>query len=98
MLCAIDPMARAELEAQDLAAFELLAQVLHDLRSTTPGPATPACATSCRSTPDLVKVDMALTRGADQDLARRTLLSALATFAAASAAAWSPKGWRPRPS
>ena len=31
--------------------------------------------------PDLVKVDMALTRGADQDLARRTLLSALATFA-----------------
>lgn len=31
--------------------------------------------------PDLVKVDMALTRGADRDLARRTLLSALADFA-----------------
>ena len=32
--------------------------------------------------PDLVKVDMALTRGADTDVARRTLLSALAGFAA----------------
>ena len=31
--------------------------------------------------PDLVKVDMALTRGADQDLARRTLLTALASSA-----------------
>ncbi len=31
--------------------------------------------------PDLVKVDMALTRGADEDVARRTLLSALASFA-----------------
>ena len=31
--------------------------------------------------PDLVKVDMALTRGADADVARRTLLSALAGFA-----------------
>jgi EAL domain-containing protein (putative c-di-GMP-specific phosphodiesterase class I) len=32
--------------------------------------------------PDLVKVDMALIRGADTDVARRTLLSALAGFAA----------------
>ena len=31
--------------------------------------------------PDLVKIDMALTRGADTDIARRTLLSALAAFA-----------------
>jgi EAL domain-containing protein (putative c-di-GMP-specific phosphodiesterase class I) len=31
--------------------------------------------------PDLVKIDMALTRGADTDLARRTLLRALASFA-----------------
>jgi len=31
--------------------------------------------------PDLVKIDMALVRGADGDLARRTLLSALAGFA-----------------
>ena len=31
--------------------------------------------------PDMVKVDMALTRGADGDLARRTLLHALSTFA-----------------
>ncbi len=31
--------------------------------------------------PDLVKIDMALTRGADTDIARRTLLSALASFA-----------------
>jgi EAL domain-containing protein (putative c-di-GMP-specific phosphodiesterase class I) len=32
--------------------------------------------------PDLVKVDMALTRGADGDLARRALLSSLVRFAA----------------
>ncbi len=32
--------------------------------------------------PDLVRVDMALTRGADTDVARRTLLSALAGIAA----------------
>jgi len=32
MLCAIDPMARAHLESRDLAALELLAQVLHDLQ------------------------------------------------------------------
>ena len=31
--------------------------------------------------PDLIKIDMALTRGADSDLVRRTLLSALAGFA-----------------
>lgn len=31
--------------------------------------------------PDLIKIDMALTRGADGDLVRRTLLSALAGFA-----------------
>ena len=31
--------------------------------------------------PELVNVDMALTRGADQDLARRTLLTAPASFA-----------------
>jgi EAL domain-containing protein (putative c-di-GMP-specific phosphodiesterase class I) len=31
--------------------------------------------------PDLIKIDMALTRGSDNDLARRTLLSALAGFA-----------------
>ena len=31
--------------------------------------------------PDLIKIDMALTRGADRDLVRRTLLSALAGFA-----------------
>jgi EAL domain-containing protein (putative c-di-GMP-specific phosphodiesterase class I) len=30
--------------------------------------------------PDLIKIDMALTRGADVDLARQTLLSALASF------------------
>ena len=37
MLCAIDPMAQTHLEARDLAALELLAQVLHDLqqRATT---------------------------------------------------------------
>ena len=34
--------------------------------------------------PDLIKVDMALTRGADSDLARRTLLAALAGFAQAT--------------
>ena len=34
--------------------------------------------------PDLIKVDMALTRGADSDLARRTLLAALAGFAEAT--------------
>ena len=34
--------------------------------------------------PDLVKVDMALVRGADGDLARRTLLAALAGFAQAT--------------
>ena len=32
MLCAVDPMACAHLEARDLAALELLAQVLHDLQ------------------------------------------------------------------
>jgi EAL domain-containing protein (putative c-di-GMP-specific phosphodiesterase class I) len=32
MLCAIDPFARASLQARDLAALELLAQVLHDLQ------------------------------------------------------------------
>ena len=32
--------------------------------------------------PDLIKIDMTLTRGADRDLVRRTLLSALAGFAA----------------
>jgi predicted signal transduction protein with EAL and GGDEF domain len=32
MLCAIDPMARTHLEARDLAALELLAQLLHDLQ------------------------------------------------------------------
>ena len=32
MLCAVDPVARAHLEARDLAALELLAQVLHDLQ------------------------------------------------------------------
>lgn len=32
--------------------------------------------------PDLLKIDMALTRGADTDVARRTLLTALAGFAA----------------
>ena len=31
--------------------------------------------------PDLIKIDMALTRGADGDMARRTLLKALAAFA-----------------
>ena len=31
--------------------------------------------------PDLIKIDMALTRGADGDLVRRTLLTALAGFA-----------------
>ena len=31
--------------------------------------------------PDLIKIDMALTRGADGDMARRTLLKALAVFA-----------------
>jgi EAL domain-containing protein (putative c-di-GMP-specific phosphodiesterase class I) len=30
--------------------------------------------------PDLIKVDMALVRGADTDIARRTLLCALAAF------------------
>ena len=34
--------------------------------------------------PDLIKIDMALTRGADSDLVRRTLLSALAGFARGS--------------
>ena len=34
--------------------------------------------------PDLIKIDMALTRGADGDLARRTLLSALAGFGRAT--------------
>ena len=34
--------------------------------------------------PDLIKVDMVLIRGADQDLARRTLLTALADFAEAT--------------
>ena len=34
--------------------------------------------------PDLIKIDMALIRGADRDLARRTLLSALADFAEAT--------------
>lgn len=34
--------------------------------------------------PDLIKVDMALTRGADTDVARRTLLSALAGFASST--------------
>ena len=33
--------------------------------------------------PDFVKVDMALTRGADSDVARRTLLTALASFTTA---------------
>jgi EAL domain-containing protein (putative c-di-GMP-specific phosphodiesterase class I) len=35
--------------------------------------------------PDLIKIDMALVRGADDDLARRTLLTALADFAEATA-------------
>lgn len=34
--------------------------------------------------PDLIKIDMALTRGCDGDLARRTLLTALADFAEAT--------------
>jgi EAL domain-containing protein (putative c-di-GMP-specific phosphodiesterase class I) len=34
--------------------------------------------------PDLIKIDMALTRGADGDLVRRTLLTALAGFAQAT--------------
>lgn len=34
--------------------------------------------------PDLIKIDMALIRGADTDLARRTLLTALADFAEAT--------------
>lgn len=34
--------------------------------------------------PDLIKIDMALIRGADHDLARRTLLTALADFAEAT--------------
>ena len=34
--------------------------------------------------PDLIKIDMALVRGCDQDVARRTLLSALADFADAT--------------
>ena len=49
--------------------------------STTRAPATPACGTSSRLRPDIIKLDNDLARDIDSDPARRALAGALVTFA-----------------